>query len=150
MTFNYRIGAFGFLCFEDPQLDVPGNAGLKDQVMALKWVKTNIANFGGDPDNVTLFGESAGGASVHYLMMSELSRGLFHKAIMMSGVAFNTCWSLQPPRNRALRLANLLGYKVSQNDRDVLEFLENADAMKILELNDKILTKEVIVRAQCC
>lgn len=55
--------------------DVPGNAGLKDQVMVLRWVQRNIAQFKGDPDNVTLFGESAGAASVHYHLLSPMSRG---------------------------------------------------------------------------
>jgi hypothetical protein len=54
---------------------VPGNAGLKDQVMALRWVQQNIKQFGGDPGNVTIFGESAGGASVHYHMLSPMSQG---------------------------------------------------------------------------
>lgn len=63
----------GFLNLED---DVaPGNQGLKDQVMALKWVRENIKNFGGDPENVTIFGESAGSASVHYLTLSPLAKG---------------------------------------------------------------------------
>lgn len=60
---------------EDPSLDVPGNAALKDMVLALKWVQGNIANFLGDPNNVTIFGESAGGASVGYLMLSPLAKG---------------------------------------------------------------------------
>lgn len=58
VTFNYRVGPLGFLSFTDPEVGIPGNAGLKDQVFALKWVKKNIANFGGDPENVTIFGQS--------------------------------------------------------------------------------------------
>lgn len=61
VTFNYRCGVFGFLTLDDPELGVPGNAGLKDQVFALKWVQRNIERFGGDPNNVTLFGESVSG-----------------------------------------------------------------------------------------
>lgn len=58
VTLNYRVGPIGFLSLKDPELDIPGNAGLKDQVFALKWVQKNIANFGGDPDNVTICGTS--------------------------------------------------------------------------------------------
>lgn len=59
----------------DSDLKVPGNAGLKDQSFALRWVKNNIRNFGGDPENITLMGESAGGASVHFHCVSEQSKG---------------------------------------------------------------------------
>lgn len=58
VTLNYRVGPIGFLSLKDPELDIPGNAGLKDQVFALKWIQRNIASFGGDPDNVTVFGTS--------------------------------------------------------------------------------------------
>ena len=67
----------GFLTL--PEAGVPGNNGMKDQVMALKWVKKNIANFGGDPKKVTIFGQSTGGASVHLHMMSPMTAGLYKK-----------------------------------------------------------------------
>ncbi|XP_049825157.1 juvenile hormone esterase [Aethina tumida] len=83
VSFNYRIGILGFVSTED--LVAPGNAGLKDQVLALKWVQSNIAKFGGDPQKITIWGESAGSASVSYLTQSNLTRGLFQGAIMESG-----------------------------------------------------------------
>lgn len=143
VSFNYRCGAFGFLSFDDPKIGVPGNTGLKDQTLALKWVQKNIANFGGDPKNVTIFGESAGGASVHYHMISNHSRDLFQRAIPMSGVAFNNGWTLQPRRNWAFRLATVLGYNGSQTELEILEFLENVDALKIVEVSQEVLTLKV-------
>lgn len=86
---NYRLGIFGF--YAHPELtkesghEASGNYGLLDQVAALQWVKRNIATFGGDPDNVTIFGESAGSSSVSALMASPLAQGLFHRAIGESG-----------------------------------------------------------------
>ena len=89
VTFNYRLGRLGFFAFPALSLEHPdepkGNYGYMDQIAALKWVQQNIAAFGGDPNNVTIFGESAGGVSVHTLLSSPLSRGLFHKAISQSG-----------------------------------------------------------------
>jgi len=88
VTINYRLGALGYLAHpqlsaESPQ-GVSGNYGLLDQIEALKWVKSNIAAFGGDPSNVTIAGESAGGLSVLYLMTSPPARGLFAKAVAES------------------------------------------------------------------
>jgi para-nitrobenzyl esterase len=89
ITFNYRLGRLGFFAFpalsqEHPE-ELKGNYAYMDQIAALKWVQRNIAAFGGDPKNVTVFGESAGGVSVHTLLTSPLSRGLFQKAISESG-----------------------------------------------------------------
>lgn len=83
VTLNYRLGAFGFLSTGDEVIQ--GNNGLKDQLMALKWVKQNIEAFGGDVNSITIFGESAGSASVEYLILSPLAKGLFHRAISESG-----------------------------------------------------------------
>lgn len=73
LLFLCRLGPLGFLSTED--MVSPGNQGMKDQAQAIRWVHENIAAFGGDPNRVTIFGESAGGASVHYHMISPLSRG---------------------------------------------------------------------------
>ncbi|XP_042887731.1 cocaine esterase-like isoform X2 [Penaeus japonicus] len=89
---QYRLGTLGFLSTGDSAL--PGNLGLKDQVMALRWVQDNIRNFGGDPDKVTIFGESAGGASVHFHILSPMSTGLFQRAIMQSGTSLCP-WALR-------------------------------------------------------
>lgn len=83
VTINYRLGVFGFLSF--PGLEGSGTFGLQDQQAALQWVQRNIAAFGGDPGNVTLFGESAGGLSTCAQLASPGARGLFHKAIIQSG-----------------------------------------------------------------
>ncbi|HEY1254514.1 MAG TPA: carboxylesterase family protein, partial [Terracidiphilus sp.] len=91
VTINYRLGVFGFLATADLAREAngaAGNYGLLDQVAALQWVKENIKNFGGDPGNVTIFGESAGSFAVSTLMASPVARGLFQKAIGESGSAF--------------------------------------------------------------
>ncbi len=90
VTINYRLGVFGFLVTADLAKEAngaAGNYGLMDMVAALQWVKANIKNFGGDPDNVTIFGESAGSFAVSTLMASPMAKGLFHKAIGESGGA---------------------------------------------------------------
>ena len=91
VTINYRLGVFGFLATEDLAEEAngaAGNYGLLDMVAALRWVKANISKFGGEPDNVTIFGESAGSFAVSTLMASPMARGLFQKAIGESGSAF--------------------------------------------------------------
>ncbi|XP_030282108.1 cocaine esterase-like [Sparus aurata] len=82
---QYRLGALGFLSTGDEHMS--GNFSLLDQVQALRWVQEHIHNFGGNPDLVTTFGESAGGVSVSLLLLSPLSNGLFHHAIAESGTA---------------------------------------------------------------
>ena len=94
VSINYRLGVFGWLAHPELSAEskdgVSGNYGLLDQIEALRWVRRNISAFGGDPSNVTICGESAGGLSVMYLMVSPLARGLFHKAIAQSAYMVST------------------------------------------------------------
>ncbi|RZJ84684.1 MAG: carboxylesterase family protein, partial [Brevundimonas sp.] len=94
VSINYRLGVLGWLAHPDLSAETPlgisGNYGLMDQVAALEWVKRNIGSFGGDPDNVTIAGESAGGLSVLYLMASPLADGLFDRAIAQSAYMIST------------------------------------------------------------
>jgi para-nitrobenzyl esterase len=99
---NYRLGRFGFFAFpalsrERPE-ETKGNYAYMDHIAALQWVKRNIAAFGGDPNNVTIFGFSAGGVSVHSLLASLMARGLFHKAIAESGGSRDSVLTARPMR----------------------------------------------------
>ena len=109
VTLQYRVASLGFLYFDQP--GAPGNMGMLDQVMALQWVHSNIAFFGGNPNNITLFGESAGAASVSMHLLSPLSRNLFSQAIMQSGSA-TAPWATVDREEtiiRGLRLAEAVG-----------------------------------------
>lgn len=140
VSFNYRIGALGFISFDSPEVGLPGNAGLKDQNLALRWVVDNIANFGGNPRNITLFGESAGGCSVHYHMISDLSKGLFQRAIVMSGCSLNN-WSTVPRRQFSQRLAKALGWNGQGGDQAALEVLMLAAPEDIVDKQGALLTE---------
>ena len=85
VSIQYRVASLGFLFFDTE--DVPGNAAMFDQLMALQWIKDNIRQFGGNPNNITIFGESAGAASVSLHLLSPLSRNLFTQAVMQSASA---------------------------------------------------------------
>ncbi|KAL3282168.1 hypothetical protein HHI36_005363 [Cryptolaemus montrouzieri] len=132
VTLNYRLGALGFLSTDDDAS--PGNYGLKDQALALKWVNKNIKYFGGDPSSVTLFGESAGAVSAHYHIFSPMSKGLFHGVISQSGTVFNI-WAVIPEgRNikSAKKLAESVGCSTTTN-MEMVECLRNVDALKLVD-----------------
>ncbi|CAL4119823.1 unnamed protein product, partial [Meganyctiphanes norvegica] len=122
VTLQYRLGSLGFLSTEDSL--VPGNMGLKDQTLALSWVKQNIQSFGGDPNQVTISGESAGSASVHMQILTPHSDGLFQRAIMHSGNALCP-WAMgEDHLSRAKRLATDLGCPIVEDLQWMLEFLQ--------------------------
>uniref|UniRef100_A0A671YYC4 Carboxylic ester hydrolase n=1 Tax=Sparus aurata TaxID=8175 RepID=A0A671YYC4_SPAAU len=107
VSVGYRVGVLGFLSTGDSSL--PGNYGLWDQHAAIAWVHRNIRSFGGDPDNITLFGESAGGASVSYQTLSPHNKGLFKRAISQSGVAFCPWAMSSKPRTISEQVAVKVG-----------------------------------------
>lgn len=139
VTFNYRLEVLGFLCLDTE--DVPGNAGMKDQVAALKWVNKNISRFGGDPDNVTIFGESAGGASVSHHLVSPMSKGLFKRAIAQSGVTTCSWAKTFKPYERALVLARQLGYE-SENEDGLYEFFKSQPLESLINVKSPISFSE--------
>lgn len=134
VSMQYRVASLGFLYFDTE--DVPGNAGLFDQLMALQWVRDNIAAFGGNPRNVTLFGESAGAVSVSLHLLSPLSRNLFSQAIMESGSS-TAPWAIlsrEESYSRGLALARAVG---CPDDRaaigETIACLRRANSTQIVE-----------------
>jgi para-nitrobenzyl esterase len=132
VTINYRLGVLGFLNLNEVtkgRIPATGNEGLLDQVLALEWVRDNISRFGGDPDNVTIFGESAGAMSEGALLAMPKARGLFHRAILQSGAAHHV---------NSLERAE----KVAEAFLDILD-------KKPTEVNElRSLTEQQIINAQ--
>lgn len=132
VTFNYRLGALGFLCLGTK--DIPGNAGMKDQVELLRWVNRNIASFGGNPDDVTISGCSAGGGSVDLLSLSPMTTGLFKKVITGSGSSLGPIGAQMNPLENAKVYARALNF-TSVDDIDALEeFYKTAPIDTFLQL----------------
>ena len=134
VTINYRLGPLGFLSLGTDV--VPGNAGLRDQSLALAWVHENIVSFGGDPNLVTIFGESAGSLSVALHLISPLSQGLFHRAILQSGTAIGSSWgpiTKQHALQYSDELSTALGCSKNEN---TLSCLQNKDMTEIISLTE--------------
>lgn len=131
VSINYRVGAFGF--FAHPELtkesgrNTAGNYGLMDQIAALEWVKKNIAQFGGDPGNVTIAGQSAGSMSVNCLVVSPLAKGLFNKAIAESGAGFGRSY---PSLKEAEEAGHQAGEKLNATSLAALRKLPAEDILK--------------------
>ncbi len=114
VTINYRVGAFGFLAHPDLAREsarkTSGNYAILDQIAALRWVRANIARLGGDPANVTVAGESAGAASVNVLLMAPLAKGLFQRAVSMSGpVLGGPMMAVADAENNGVEVAQQIG-----------------------------------------
>jgi carboxylesterase type B len=130
VTFNYRLGAFGFLATDDKA--APGNMGIMDQIMVLKWVQKNIAQFGGDPSKVTVFGEDSGAASATILAMSPLATGLFHGVIALSGNALCDQYIQTNPNEAAIELASKLECS-SEKGEDIVNCLSRLTQQEIVK-----------------
>lgn len=130
----YRLNVFGFLSIGEKTL--PGNYGLKDQTMALKWIRDHVSAFGGDPNNVTLMGHEAGAVSVNYHLISRHSAGLFHRAIMFSGMA-NMPWTrpLENSRNLVNDHARALGINKPElmSSQSLGDTLRSIPALNLIE-----------------
>ncbi|OAD59461.1 Acetylcholinesterase, partial [Eufriesea mexicana] len=138
VTFNYRLGPLGFLYLNHTL--APGNAAMYDQVMVLEWVRDNIVAFGGDPNQVTLFGQSAGSASVTYHVLSERSSGLFHQAICQSGTLTPYFYRTHEEAfNNAKKLAAALDFH-SDSPKELLEFYRQADPKDLMTKTNKIFS----------
>ncbi|XP_071547573.1 venom carboxylesterase-6-like [Panulirus ornatus] len=141
VSIQYRLGVLGFLSTGDDV--IPGNFGLKDQTLALQWVHKNIHTLGGDPEKVTIFGESAGASSVHMHILSPMSAGLFKRAIMQSGSALCP-WTL---RNDHRRMAAKLGQRFNcagvssetvQDSLELLNCLKGLPANELVKINSEM------------
>ncbi|KAF2904197.1 hypothetical protein ILUMI_01989 [Ignelater luminosus] len=130
VNMNYRLGVLGFLSTEDNV--VPGNMGLKDQVLALHWIQKNIRNFGGNPNSVTITGLSAGATCVHLHYFSPLSRGLFHRGISQGGTAL-TPWAIhKAPLEKAKRLAASIGC-ITSTTKELVKCLKERSARQVIQ-----------------
>jgi para-nitrobenzyl esterase len=145
VNFNYRLGAFGFLDFarySTPERPLESNLGLRDMVAALEWVRDNIRNFGGDPDNVTLFGESAGGNAVTTLMCVPAARGLFARAIAESSPAeavYGAAVTEQWGADFVQLLARVMGVDAPTTDAAVADLLHSASMAQLVVATNRTM-----------
>ncbi|KAI5646472.1 carboxylesterase family domain-containing protein [Phthorimaea operculella] len=148
VTFNYRLGIHGFLCLGTP--DVPGNAGMKDMVALLRWVNRNIESFGGNPNDVTLEGWSAGSVAVELLMLSKAARGLFHKAIPESGSSFVPYSVAVDPVGNAKDFARTdLGFKDVDNISALEELYKTVPFKAMYKQGPLILFRHIFPFTPC-
>ncbi|CAL8121574.1 unnamed protein product [Orchesella dallaii] len=140
VTVQYRLGPLGFLCTEDDA--VSANNAMKDMVQGLRWVQENIGAFGGDPNQVTVMGESAGSASALYMLISPLAQGLFNKVIAMSGTPLQE-WAIdRKPLESARKIANLLNCTDTETGREIVACLKDMDWMPMAQAGLAVILDE--------
>lgn len=132
VTINYRLGPLGFLCHPalKDENGLCGNYGSLDQIAALQWVRENIAAFGGDPDRITIFGQSAGAMSVETLICSPLTKGMFAGAILQSGGSYKTHFTHDIPMEMAMEVGKVFSEATGANTVEELRAMSPQDVMK--------------------
>lgn len=139
VNFNYRLGILGFLYFEHGGKQFENNLGIQDQIAALKWVRDNIAAFGGDPEQVTIFGESAGGTSVQTLLACAAAKGLYKRAIAESGPA-SILWQPETAHMFTQKYLSILG--INESQLQLLKTLPVDTLIKAQETLEKYMIAE--------
>lgn len=149
VSMNYRLGVLGFL--DASSVEAPGNMGLMDQMLALKWVKENAEFFGGDPSKVTLFGESAGAMSVHAHVLSPLSRDLFQNAILLSGSLYSIDFIDSPKESlqkgdRVSKIVNCSDgeWNLSTHADDVIMCLRNKSVEELISASATAVSPKLV------
>ncbi|XP_046976283.1 esterase FE4-like [Vanessa cardui] len=137
VTINYRLGPYGFMCLDTP--DVPGNQGLKDQVLAMRWLKDNIGYFGGDNNKITLMGESAGAAAIDYHLYSNQER-LFNQVILQSGSAMCPWALVESDPTAPLKIAEHLGFQTEEIS-EAIAFLKDVDTKLVIAATEDLNLK---------
>ena len=142
VSVQYRVGPLGFLYLGSMNMDSPGNMGIWDQIMALSWIHENIECFGGDSKRITIFGESAGAASVGILLITPWAHRFYNNAILESASPYSP-WALQNSEvmlERSIKLANKIGCKfdISQKDH-LINCMRGLDALTITEHQQAVL-----------
>lgn len=135
ISYTYRLGALGFLSLDID--DATGNAGIKDIILALKWVKRNIIKFGGDPYKITIGGNSAGAVLVHYLLLSQKSTNLFQRAFLITGSATAYRFFARHSVENAMKLAEELNI-FTKNKTEIVQKLRQLDPFTFIEVHDRM------------
>ncbi|XP_069105075.1 neuroligin-3-like [Argopecten irradians] len=136
VTFNYRLGVLGF--FSTGDSNAKGNYGLWDQIEALKWVKSNIEHFGGNPESITLFGESAGAFCVSHHAINPANKGLFHRVIMQSGSVHTVAAVTSYPADAASTLGEYLNCSDADNSESLVACLREKDVSTLHQISELV------------